>query len=111
MDWFEVISENFMVAGGSPLEVLESVREDYPIVLHAVSKSLGSTDALNREYLNDLARLARRFEPAWISDSYAGPGSAATISTTFCPCPTPKKLCATSFGVFARSRKFSSGRF
>ena len=68
MDWFEVISENFMVAGGRPLEVLERVREHYPIVLHGVSMSLGSSDALNREYLSDLARLARRFEPAWISD-------------------------------------------
>ncbi len=68
MDWFEVISENFMIAGGRPLEVLEQVRERYPIVLHGVSMSLGSTDALNREYLRDLARLTRRFEPAWISD-------------------------------------------
>src|SRR5229473_1706672 len=66
IDWFEVISENFMVAGGRPLEVLERVREHYPIVLHGVSMSLGSTDALNREYLNDLAQLARRFAPAWI---------------------------------------------
>jgi uncharacterized protein len=68
MDWFEVISENFMLAGGRPLEVLERVREHYPIVLHGVSMSIGSTDALNRQYLSDLARLARRFEPAWISD-------------------------------------------
>jgi uncharacterized protein (UPF0276 family) len=68
MDWFEVISENFMVAGGRPLEVLERVREHYPIVLHGVSMSLGSSDPLNHEYLSDLARLARRFAPAWISD-------------------------------------------
>jgi uncharacterized protein len=68
MDWFEVISENFMVAGGRPLAVLERVRERYPIVLHGVSMSLGSTDEFNRDYLRDLARLARRFEPAWISD-------------------------------------------
>jgi uncharacterized protein (UPF0276 family) len=68
MDWFEVIAENFMVAGGRPLEVLEQVRERYPIVLHGVSMSLGTTDELNREYLRDLARLARRFEPAWVSD-------------------------------------------
>ena len=68
MDWFEVISENFMVAGGRPLEVLERVRECYPIVLHGVSMSLGSTDGLNGSYLRDLARLARRFEPAWVSD-------------------------------------------
>ncbi len=68
IDWFEVISENFMVAGGRPLEVLEKVRERYPLVLHGVSMSLGSTDALNRKYLGELARLARRFEPAWVSD-------------------------------------------
>jgi uncharacterized protein (UPF0276 family) len=68
MDWFEVISENFMVAGGRPLEVLERVREHYPIVLHGVSMSLGSTDPLNRKCLSDLALLARRFEPMWISD-------------------------------------------
>ena len=68
LDWFEIISENFMVAGGRPLEVLEQVRERYPVVLHGVSLSLGSTDVLNREYLRDLAQLARRFEPAWISD-------------------------------------------
>jgi len=68
MDWFEVIAENFMVEGGRPLEVLEGVRANYPIVLHGVSLSLGSTDPLNRAYLRQLAQLARRFAPAWISD-------------------------------------------
>jgi uncharacterized protein len=68
VDWFEVISENFMVAGGRPLEVLESVRENYPIVMHGVSMSIGSTDPLNHNYLRALAALGRRFEPAWISD-------------------------------------------
>lgn len=68
VDWFEVVSENFMVPGGRPLQVLEKVRESYPIVLHGVSMSLGSTDPLNRQYLADLRTLARRFEPAWISD-------------------------------------------
>jgi uncharacterized protein (UPF0276 family) len=68
VDWFEVVSENFMVDGGRPLQVLEKVRERYPIVLHGVSMSIGSTDPLNREYLSRLRGLARRFEPAWISD-------------------------------------------
>lgn len=68
LDWFEVISENFMVAGGRPLEVLRKVREHYPIVLHGVSLSIGSTDPLNRNYLNQLSSLARRFKPAWMSD-------------------------------------------
>jgi uncharacterized protein len=68
MDWFEIISENFMVAGGRPLEVLDSVRAHYPLVMHGVSLSIGSSDPLNRSYLNDLRTLARRVEPAWISD-------------------------------------------
>jgi uncharacterized protein len=68
LDWFEVISENFMVQGGRPLHVLTRVRERYPIVLHGVSLSIGSTDALDDAYLDRLAELARRFEPAWVSD-------------------------------------------
>ncbi len=68
MDWFEVITENFMVEGGRPLEVLEQVRSRYPIVLHGVSMSVGSAEGSNTDYLRALAELARRFEPAWISD-------------------------------------------
>ncbi len=68
MDWFEVISENFMVPGGRLLEVLAAVRDRYPVVMHGVSLSIGSTDPLNRGYLRDLRSLAKRFEPAWISD-------------------------------------------
>jgi uncharacterized protein (UPF0276 family) len=68
VDWFEVTTENFMVPGGRPLEVLEAVRANYPIVMHGVSLSIGSADSLKRTYLQDLARLARRFEPSWISD-------------------------------------------
>ena len=68
IEWFEVISENFMVPGGRALDVLTRVRERYPVVLHGVSLSIGSTDPLDEAYLDRLAGLARRFEPAWISD-------------------------------------------
>src|SRR5580700_4647946 len=68
IDWFEVTTENFMVEGGRPLEVLEQVRANYPIVLHGVSMSLGSSDPLNESYVRGVAELARRFEPAWVSD-------------------------------------------
>jgi uncharacterized protein len=68
IDWFEVISENFMVEGGRPLEVLEGVRSQYPVVMHGVSLSIGSSDPLNRDYLKTLRTLARRVKPAWISD-------------------------------------------
>lgn len=67
-DWFEVISENFMLRGGRPLHVLERVRAERPIVLHGVSLSLGATDPLNETYLSELRDLAARFEPAWVSD-------------------------------------------
>jgi uncharacterized protein len=68
MDWFEVISENFMVDGGRPLEVLEGVRSHYPVVMHGVSLSIGSAEPLNRVYLETLRAATRRFEPAWVSD-------------------------------------------
>jgi uncharacterized protein len=68
VDWFEVISENFMVEGGRPLQVLEAVRAQYPVVMHGVSLSIGSSDPLNRAYLAALRALARRFEAAWVSD-------------------------------------------
>jgi uncharacterized protein (UPF0276 family) len=68
VDWFEVISENFMLRGGRPLTVLEKARALAPLVLHGVSLSLGSTDPLNDAYLSDLRALAERFQPAWISD-------------------------------------------
>ena len=68
VDWFEVISENYMVKGGRPLHILERVRRDYPLVLHGVSLSIGSTDPLDRGYLDRLRDLAARIEPAWVSD-------------------------------------------
>lgn len=67
-DWFEVISENFMIRGGRPLLVLEKAREQAPIVLHGVSLNLGGTDRLRADYLDALAGLIKGFEPAWVSD-------------------------------------------
>jgi uncharacterized protein (UPF0276 family) len=68
VDWFEVISENFMIRGGRPLAVLERARALAPLVLHGVSLSVGSTDPLNAAYPQDLSVLIRRFAPAWVSD-------------------------------------------
>jgi uncharacterized protein (UPF0276 family) len=68
VDWFEAISENFMISGGRPLAALEKAREVAPLVLHGVSLSLGSTDPVNETYLEALQVLIRRFEPAWVSD-------------------------------------------
>ena len=68
MDWFEAISENFMDSGGRPLAILESVRARYPVALHGVALSIGSTDPLDRTYLARLKTLADRIEPAIVSD-------------------------------------------
>ena len=68
VDWFEIISENYMVPGGKPLHFLDKVRADYPMVMHGVSLSIGSTDPLDRRYLSQLKNLAERVQPQWISD-------------------------------------------
>jgi uncharacterized protein (UPF0276 family) len=68
VDWFEALTENYLVPGGKPLHYLEEVRARYPVVLHGVSLSIGSADPLNRDYLAQLKALAARIEPAWISD-------------------------------------------
>jgi len=68
VDWFEVLSENYMVGGGNPLSYLDKIRAHYPVVMHGVSLSIGGTDPLDRDYLAALKSLAHRIEPAWISD-------------------------------------------
>src|SRR5580658_8331505 len=68
IDWLEIITENYLVPGGKPLHYLERIRSRFPMVMHGVSLSIGSTDPLDREYLRDVRELARRIEPAWISD-------------------------------------------
>lgn len=71
--WFEVISENFMgirggSGGGRPQEILERVRQDYPIMLHGVSLNIGSTDPLRQDYLQRLKTLAQQTQPVFVSD-------------------------------------------
>jgi len=68
VEWLEIVSENFMVSGGLPLRWLERFRERFPLVMHGVSMSIGSTDPLDEDYLDRLAALAQRVEPAWVSD-------------------------------------------
>jgi uncharacterized protein (UPF0276 family) len=68
VEWFEAITENYMDSRGRPLAVLETVRRDYPIALHGVALSIGSTDPLDRAYLARLKALAERVEPAIVSD-------------------------------------------
>jgi len=68
VDWFEIISENFMVDGGRPLKVLDQILEQYRVVQHGVAMYLGSTDGLDREHLRRLKRLVKRTNTPWVSD-------------------------------------------
>ena len=68
VDWFEVITENFLVAGGNPRRVLRAAREHRPIALHGVSLSIGSVDPLDEGYLDQVAALCAELEPAIVSD-------------------------------------------
>ena len=68
VDWFEVLSENYLVPGGKPLYFLDRIRADFPVVLHGVSLSIGSTDPLSMTYLRSVRELAREIDAAWVSD-------------------------------------------
>jgi uncharacterized protein len=87
IDWFEILSENYLVPGGKPLHYLDRIRARYPLVMHGVSLSIGSTDPLNRDYLRQLKALAARVEPAWISDHLCWTGVAGTNLHDLLPLP------------------------
>jgi uncharacterized protein (UPF0276 family) len=68
VDWFEIISENFMVDGGRPLDVLDRILERYRVVQHGVSMYFGSAGELNREHLRRLKTLIKRTKTPWVTD-------------------------------------------
>ena len=87
IDFFEAISENFMVPGGRPPRVLEEVRARFPLVLHGVSMNVGSADPLDAGYLDELAALASRFDPAWLSDHLCWTGAGGRNLHDLLPLP------------------------
>ena len=87
VDWFEILSENFMDTGGRPAYVLDHVAERYPVVMHGVSLSVGSTDPLNFAYLARLKRLARRVKARWISDHLCWTGVSGLNTHDLLPMP------------------------
>ena len=87
IDWFEIISENFMVAGGKPKYFLHAIREHYPMVMHGVSLSIGSTDPLDTDYLRALRTLAGEVQPEWISDHLCWTGVHGFNSHDLLPLP------------------------
>ena len=87
VDWFEILSENYMDTGGRPAYILDQIAERYPIVMHGVSMSVGSTDPLNFDYLAKLKRLAKRVNARWISDHLCWTGVSGLNTHDLLPMP------------------------
>ncbi len=87
LGWFEALTENYLVPGGKPLYYLDQIRAHYPIVMHGVSLSLGSSDPLDHDYLQQVKNLATRVEPVWISDHLCWTGINGINAHDLLPIP------------------------
>jgi len=94
IDWLEALTENYLVPGGKPLHFLSRMRERYPVVLHGVSMSIGSTDPLDRHYLSQVKALAARIEAEWISDHLCWTGVAGRNVHDLLPLPYTEEALA-----------------
>jgi uncharacterized protein (UPF0276 family) len=94
IDWFEALSENFMHTRGRPLEVLDRIAERYPLVLHGVSLSIGSTDPLDWEYLRELKALRDRVGARWVSDHLCWTGVMGKNAHDLLPMPFTEEALA-----------------
>jgi len=92
VDWFEIITENYLVPGGKPLYYLDKIRESYPMVMHGVSLSLGSSDPINWDYLKQVNELSARIEPAWISDHLCWTGVNGLNMHDLLPLPYTREM-------------------
>ncbi len=102
VDFFEVISENFLASGGRPRYLLDQVAEHYPVVLHGVSMSIGSTDDLDLEYLGLLKCLADGVGARWVSDHLCWTGVLGVNTHDLLPVPFTEEVLA---HVTARVRR------
>jgi uncharacterized protein (UPF0276 family) len=94
IDWLEVITENYLVPGGKPLDYLDRIRERFPMVMHGVSLSIGSTDPIDFDYLAQVKALAARIEPHWISDHLCWTGIEARNVHDLLPLPYTEEALA-----------------
>ena len=87
VDWFEILTENYLVDGGKPLHFLDQICEKYPVVMHGVSMSLGSHDPLDMDYLAQVKALAKRTDAKWVSDHMCFTGVDGTNAHDLLPLP------------------------
>jgi uncharacterized protein (UPF0276 family) len=87
VDWFEVLTENYLVPGGKPLYYLDKIHQHYPMAMHGVSLSIGSSDPLNMAYLKQVKALAQRIDAHWISDHLCWTGLNGINAHDLLPLP------------------------
>lgn len=87
IDWLEILTENYLVPGGKPHYFLEKIRENYPMVMHGVSMSIGSMDPLDKDYLQQVKSLAQKIKPHWISDHLCWTGVQGKNTHDLLPLP------------------------
>ena len=87
VDWLEILSENFMVDGGKPLQWLDRLRADVPMAMHGVTLSIGGSDPLDLDYLKRLKTLAARVDPLWVSDHVCWGGHGGVYAHDLLPLP------------------------
>lgn len=94
VDWFEILSENYMVAGGKPLAMLDQIRRDYPMVMHGVSLSVGTPEGPSDAYLRELKTLVERVQPLWVSDHLCWTGTHGRNMHDLFPLPYTEEALA-----------------
>jgi uncharacterized protein (UPF0276 family) len=91
IQWFEVISENFMTSKGRPRWILETIRKDFPLAFHGVSLSIGALEPLDTNYLSLLRELANDFEPFVVSDHFCWTGLQNNNTHNLLPLPLTQR--------------------
>ncbi len=94
VDWFEVISENYLSGGGKPAAMLDRIRQDYPIVMHGVSMSIGTPDGPSDAYLSALKTMIDRVQPLWVSDHLCWTGTHGRNMHDLFPLPYTEETVA-----------------
>ncbi len=87
IDWFEILSENYMQTAGRPRRIVEQIAERYPVAMHGVSMSIGSTDPLDFDYLTELKELRDRTRALWVSDHLCWTGVSGKNTHDLLPMP------------------------
>ena len=95
IDWFEILTDNFMVPGGRPLAMLDAIRRDYPIAMHGVSLSVGTPEGPSEDYLRALKTLVARVQPLWVSDHLCWTGTHGHNTHDLLPLPCTEEALAT----------------